>query len=157
PPAVSLIGPTNGSTYTGDASVTVTAGAAADFNLLEKIDVYRNGMLFATASNITKSDKTFSFTATGLEEGHYALKAVARDVTGLATTPARENITVSPGSGQDYGMTRRTRASAFLRMPKGLAGILPPQLSLTGVFTNTPDMDAAAALIPYSVNVPLWD
>jgi uncharacterized repeat protein (TIGR03806 family) len=41
-------------------------------------------------------------------------------------------------------------------MPAVYAGALPAQLSLTGVFTNTPAMGATAGLIPYSVNVPLW-
>jgi hypothetical protein len=41
-------------------------------------------------------------------------------------------------------------------MPPVFTGPLPAQLSLTGVFTNTPAMTPAASLIPYAPNVPLW-
>ena len=95
-------------------------------------------------------------TATGLGAGSYALKGVVTDLSGLAATSAPVNITINPGSGVPYGMTTRGTAAAFLNMPASFGGALPPQLSLTGVFTNTAGMNPLAALVPYSVNSPLW-
>jgi uncharacterized repeat protein (TIGR03806 family) len=46
--------------------------------------------------------------------------------------------------------------SPFLNMPTTFNGSLPPLLSQTGAFTNTPAMAPSAGLIPYDVNVPLW-
>ena len=158
PPAVNITGPTDGSTYTESASVTLAATAAADFNILGRMDFYTNAVLFARTSNsVPGQSDAFSFTATGLEAGSYVLKAVTRDVTGLASTSAPVNITVNPGSGAAYGLTRRAKASPFLHMPPGITGSLPPHLSETGVFTDMHTMGAATELIPYSVNVPLWD
>ena len=157
PPVVNITAPTNGSTYTASASVTMTANAASAYNIIGKIDFYTNNVFFATVSNsAANQNATLSLTATGLAAGSYALKAVGWDLTGLATTSAPVNITVNSGSGLAYGLTSRAAVSPFLNMPADFTGALPPQLSLTGVFTNVPNMGAAPGLIPYSVNVPLW-
>jgi uncharacterized repeat protein (TIGR03806 family) len=55
-----------------------------------------------------------------------------------------------------YGLTNRVATSPFLNLPRNAGGAVPPLLSLTGVFTNTPSMTATAGLIPYSVNAPVW-
>jgi uncharacterized repeat protein (TIGR03806 family) len=158
PPTVGLTEPANGSTYTGSASVTMTATAASDMNTLARVEFFTNGVAFARASNsVAGQNATFSFTAVGLGTGSYTLDAVARDVTGLAATSGPVNIKVNPGSGEAYGLTRRMRVSPFLHLPAGLTGILPPHLSGTGIFTNLQTMGAAAGLIPYSLNVPRWD
>ena len=56
------------------------------------------------------------------------------------------------------GLTNRAAIAPFLNMPKSFAGSLPPQLSLTGVFTLSlrPFGEPNLGLIPYTVNVPLW-
>jgi uncharacterized repeat protein (TIGR03806 family) len=41
-------------------------------------------------------------------------------------------------------------------MPAQLPGTVPPLLSLTGVFSNTPAETPAGGMIPYSPNTPLW-
>lgn len=157
PPVVTITAPANGTHYTASASVTMVAQAVCAFNVLGKIDFYTNNVLFGSLSNSSASvSNTLSITATGLGAGSYALKAVGWDLSGVASTSAVVNITIDAGTGAPYGLTNRAAIAPFLNMPRSFAGALPPQLSLTGVFTNTSVMGAALGLIPYSVNVPLW-
>lgn len=157
PPVVSLTAPANGSTYTASASVTMTASASSLYNILREIDFYTNNVLFGSVSNSAGTQSnSLTLTMTGLGAGTYQLQAVASDLTGFATTSAPVTINVAAGTGAPYGLTSRPTFAPFLNMPASYAGALPPQLSLTGVFTNTPAMGAAPGLIPYSVNVPLW-
>ncbi len=151
PPVAVLTAPSNGAAYTASASVTLNATADALYNPLTKVDFYANAALLGSVS-----DSPYIITATGLAAGSYALKAVAWDTTGLAGTSAPVNITVNSGSGLPYGLTARGTVMPFLNMPSGINGSLPPTLSQTGVFTNTPNMYTAGGLIPYTVNVPLW-
>ena len=157
PPVVSVTGPTNGSTYTASASVTVSASAVSAFNNLGAVNFYASSTFLGGATNSSGGrSNSLTLTATGLAAGSYALTAVASDLTGLAGTSAPVNITINAGSGLPYGLTTRATSPAFFNMPASFGGSLPPQLSQTGVFTNTPAMNPAAALIPYSVNAPLW-
>lgn len=157
PPVVTMTLPTNGSTFVASASVTMAALAGSPFNGFSKIDFYTNNVFFGTLSNsVGALTNTLSVTATGLGAGSYSLKAVASDLSGLMSTSAPVNITVTAGSGLAYGLTNQVPMAPFLNMPQSFAGALPPLLSQTGVFTNTPGMGVAAGIIPYSVNVPLW-
>ena len=151
PPAVVLTAPTNGSTFTASASVTINASAAALYNAVARVDFYSNNALVGSVTN-----GPYILTPTGLAAGSYALTAVAYDTTGLAGTSAPVNITVTSGTGQPYGLTSRGTVAPFLNMPPAITGALPPTLSQTGVFTNTPNMSTAGGLVPYTVNVPLW-
>ncbi len=151
PPVVVLNSPTNNSTYTAAASVTIGADAAAQYNTLDHVSFYAGSTFVGSVSNIP-----YTITATGLAAASYALKAVAVDGSGLSSTSAPVNITVTAGTGQPYGLTTRAAAPAFLNMPQTFAGSLPLLLSQTGAFTNTPALGAAGSLIPYNVNVPLW-
>ncbi len=157
PPTVALASPANGSLYTASASVTMSANAAALYNTLGKVDFFANTTFLGSVSNILGGkSNTLTLTATGLGSGSYALKAVATDLSGLANTSSPVNITINAGSGAPYGLTARATSPAFFNMPASFNGPLPLLLSQTGVFTNTPGMRTAAALVPYSVNVPLW-
>jgi len=151
PPVVVLTSPTNGSTYTASASVTLSANAAAQYNTLDHVKFFVGANFVGSVSNIP-----YTITTTGLPTGSYALTAVAMDGSGLTSTSAPVNITVNAGTGQPYGLTGRSAAPAFLNMPQTFAGSLPLLLSQTGAFTNTPALGAAGSLIPYSVNTPLW-
>ncbi|HWC59013.1 MAG TPA: PA14 domain-containing protein, partial [Verrucomicrobiae bacterium] len=155
PPSVEMLAPTNGAVYTGQ-SLTFTASAACEFNLLDHVDFYTNGVFFGSAGNGSASQSnTLSLTATGLAPGNYSVKAIAVDLAGLAHTTASVNITIQSDNAR-YGLTNRMAVSPFLNMPPSLAGAMPPLLSLTGVFTNTANMTPTVGLIPYSVNVPQW-
>ena len=156
PPSVTIVAPTNGAVQTG-GSVTISASASCLFNVLDRVDFYSNGVLLGSLGNgLAGRSNTLTFTATGLAPGDYSLRAVAIDLTGLASTSAPVIITVNSGRGATYGMTNGAEVSPFLNLPPSLVGAIPPLLSLTGVFTNTAAMVAAPGLIPYSVNVPAW-
>ncbi len=151
PPAVALTTPTNGASYTASASVSLTADAATQFNSLTGVAFFAGTTLLGSVTN-----PPYTLTATGLAAGSYTLTAIAVDGSGLGGTSAPVNITVTASSGKPYGLTNVAPAPAFYNMPAVFTGLLPQQLSLTGVFTNTPAMAPAASLIPYAPNVPFW-
>jgi uncharacterized repeat protein (TIGR03806 family) len=55
-----------------------------------------------------------------------------------------------------YGLADRVEASPYLRMPPRADGKIPPLLSQTGVFSDTPKRIASPGLIPYDLNVAFW-
>ena len=150
-PTVVLTSPSNNASYSGTASVTLSAEADAPYNPVSGVSFYANSTLLGVVSNAP-----YTLTATGLGAGSYALKAVAVDGSGLGGTSAVVNITVGGGSGVPYGLTTNGTVPAFFNMPTTFAGSLPLLLSATGVFSNTPNMVPAAGLIPYVPNTPLW-
>ena len=151
PPTVILSSPTNNSTYTAAASVTVGANADAPYNPISKVDFYAGSTFLGSVSNVP-----YTLTRTGLGAGTYALTAVATDGSGLSKTSATVNITVTTATGQPYGLTNAGTMPAFFNLPSTYNGSLPPLLSQTGIFTNTPNMSPAGGLIPYQPNVSLW-
>ncbi len=152
PPTVVLISPVSPATnYTATASVTVSAQADAPNNPVSFVSFYLNSTFLGSVSNAP-----YTVTATGLAAANYSLAAVAVDSTGLSSTSAPVNITVATGSGLPYGLTNRSVAPAFFNMPTTVNGSLPPLLSLTGVFSNTPSMTLTNSFIPYAPNTPLW-
>jgi uncharacterized repeat protein (TIGR03806 family) len=151
PPSVALTGPPANSTYTADATVTITADADALYDTISRVNFYTNGAFAGNASNLP-----YAATITGVAAGNYSLTAVAVSSSGLMSTSAPVNIGVNAGSGQPYGSTNRGTAPAFFNMPTTSVGSLPPLLSQTGVFSDTPGLVPAAGLIPYAPNAPLW-
>lgn len=151
PPSVLLTEPVDGTSYTADASVTVTADAAAPYNPISAVNFYLDGNLAGSVSNVP-----YTLTLTGVPAGSHFLQASAIDGSGLTNISAPVNITVSNNGGQPYGLTNREIAPAFYNMPNTSAGSLPPLLSMTGVFSNTPNMSPVGGLISYTPNVPLW-
>lgn len=151
PPAVVMTSPTNGSTYTAAASVTMSADADSQFNSLNQVDFYAGGSFIGSTTNLP-----YTLTATGLTAGSYALTAVATDGSGISSTSGPVNITVSAGSGAPYGLMSRPMAPAFFNMPTSGASSIPTKLSLTGVFGDTGNLAPSAGFIAYTVNVPLW-
>jgi hypothetical protein len=152
PPDVVLTAPANDTAnFSADASVTLSARAAAPYNPISRVDFYANDTLLGRVTNLP-----YTITATGLPAGSYALSAVAVDGSGLSSASPRVQITVADGSGQPCGMTRRQTVPAYFNMPPTFNGALPPLLSRTGVFRDTPRMIPADGLIPYVPNSPLW-
>lgn len=156
PPTVILTAPTgNATNFTASASVSLTAEADAPYNPISTVSFYANGGLLGVVSN-SPNAPIYGLTATGLAAGNYSLMAVAIDGSGLSSTSAPVNITVAPGSGQPYGLTSNAPVNAFLNMPATFTGSLPPLLSGTGAFSDTPNRVPATGLIPYTPNTPLW-
>ena len=152
PPAVVLTAPAgDAANFSADASVTLSAGATAPYNPISHVDFYANNTLLGRVT-----DLPYTLTATGLPAGGYALSAAAVDGSGLSNASARVNITVANGGRRPYGLTRRPAVPAYFNMPATFNGALPPLLSRTGVFRDTPSMTPADGLIPYAPNTPLW-
>lgn len=151
-PTVIVTGPSNNSTFTAAASVSITAVADAFYNPLSYVTFYTNGILAGSISNTP-----YALTVTGLPAGSYTLAAMATDGSGLTGTSAPVTITVKSASGAPYGLTNHAFAPAFYNMPETyISGPIPALLSETGVFSNTPAMIPANGLIPYVPNTPLW-
>jgi uncharacterized repeat protein (TIGR03806 family) len=75
----------------------------------------------------------------------------------LSSTSAPVNITVNPATGLPYGLTNYSSAPSFYNMPATYtSGVIPTNLSQTGVFSDTPGMVPVASLIPYAPNVQLF-
>ena len=102
PPSVVLTTPANGSAFTASASVTITANAAAIYNGISNVAFYANNTFLGNVAG-----SPYILTATGLAAGPYVLTAVVTDGSGLATTSAPVNITVTNGSGLTYGLSAR--------------------------------------------------
>ena len=139
PPAVLLVAPTNGATYSGSASVTFTADADAQYNPLTNLVFYTNGVAAASLAS-SPCAPYYTLTLTGLSPGSYALIAAAKDGSGLAATSAPVNITVNPGSGLPYGLAANASLGAFLNsnMPPAFNGPLPALLSKPALIATRP-------------------
>jgi regulation of enolase protein 1 (concanavalin A-like superfamily) len=88
PPTVVLSAPTNGATYTTPASITITASASDADGSITSVEFYANGTLLA-------KDNSAPYSVTGtLQEGSYAITAVAYDNAGASTVSAVVNVTV---------------------------------------------------------------
>jgi uncharacterized repeat protein (TIGR03806 family) len=62
----------------------------------------------------------------------------------------------SRGTAAPYGMASRIAAKAYLNMPQRADGKIPPLLSQTGAFRDTPNLVPSEGLIPYDIVVPFW-
>ena len=118
---------------------------------LASVNFYAECTLLGSVSNAP-----YTLTATGLAAGSYALTAVAVDGSGLTSTSAPVNITVTSRQRPALRFDDNGPVAAFLNMPTTFTGTLPTLLSHTGVFSNTTSRTPAAGLIPYAPNVPQW-
>ena len=153
PPAVVLTSPSNGSSFTAAASVSISADADAQYNPLSYVSFYTNGIFLGTVSNAP-----YALTMTGLPAGSYTVTATATDGSGLTGASAPVSITVTPPSGLPYGLTSNGTLAAFLNqnMPGSYTGSIPLLLSETGAYVDTPDRIPTGGLIPYVPNTPLF-
>ncbi len=89
PPAVAIISPTNGQSFTTPAIIPITASASDADGSVTNVSFF-DAATFLGGTNIAPYTITASFAA-----GSHALTAVARDNLGLATTSTVVNIFVS--------------------------------------------------------------
>jgi hypothetical protein len=151
PPAVVLVSPTNNAGAAAAASVTLSAEADDTYNPISVVNFYANSTWLGGVTNLP-----YALTATGLAAGGYTLTAVAVDSSGLGSTSAPVNFTVTAGSVLAYGLTTNAPVSPFLNLPTTANGAPPPLLSGTGAYSNTTNRTPAAGLIPYAPNAPQW-
>jgi uncharacterized repeat protein (TIGR03806 family) len=153
PPAVVLFAPSNGSSFTAAASVSMSADADTLYNPLSYVSFYTNGTFLSTVSNAP-----YALTVTGLTAGSYTLTATATDGSGLTATSAPVTITVTTATGIPYGLTTNGALAAFLNqnMPGSYLGSIPSVLSETGAYADTPNRIPTSGLIPYVPNTPLF-
>lgn len=90
-PAVALTSPADNSSFGTPGSITITATASDANGSVSKVDFYNGSTLIGTSST-----SPYSFTWTGVTEGHYAITAKATDNSGASTTSAAVNVKVNP-------------------------------------------------------------
>ncbi|UHG92665.1 Ig-like domain-containing protein [Spirosoma oryzicola] len=89
-PSVSLTSPTNGTTYTAPASITLTATASDTDGTVAKVEFYNGSTKLGESTSAP-----YRFTWTSVGAGNYALTAKATDNAGATTTSGTINIQVS--------------------------------------------------------------
>ena len=156
PPAIAAVTPANAASYAASASVTFGVEAKTLHNAVATVNFYANGQWLGTLTNSLYAP-VYALTTTGLNAGNHTLTAVATDGSGLSSTSAPVNFTVTAGSGRPYGLATREKVPAFLNLPATADGAMPPLLSGTGVFADTAGRTPAGGLIPYGLNTPMWD
>ena len=119
PPSVSLTSPSNGSTFTAPASVTVNASASDTDGTIAQVAFFANGTHIGTDTTAP-----FSISWSGVPAGSYSLTGVATDSGSASATSAAVSITVGTGtpppttlpagwSAADVGATGAAGSSTF--------------------------------------------
>ncbi|WP_198937822.1 Ig-like domain-containing protein, partial [Pelomonas sp. KK5] len=90
-PSVTLTLPTNGSTVSGPASVSIQASASSANSTITKVEFYAGTTKLGEAATAP-----YAFNWTGAGYGSYYISAVATDANGIATTSAPALITINP-------------------------------------------------------------
>jgi len=72
------------------------------------------------------------------------------------TAPAKAGTPYALAPSGPCGLASRPQAKAYLSMPDRAEGAMPPLLSQTGAFDDTPNLSPDAALIPYDLVAPFW-
>jgi regulation of enolase protein 1 (concanavalin A-like superfamily) len=96
PPVVSLTSPTAGATFTGPATIALTASASDPEYRLSHVDFYAGSTLLNS-----NTSAPYSFSWSSVPAGSYSLTAVATDADGGRTTSAPVSVTVSGQSSSD--------------------------------------------------------
>ncbi|MCS3795468.1 glycosyl hydrolase family 18 protein [Niastella sp. OAS944] len=89
-PTVSITAPTNNSTYTAPASITLTANASDADGTISKVEFF-NG---ATSLG-SKTSAPYTVTWSNVSAGSYSITAVATDNAGATTTSSAVAVTVN--------------------------------------------------------------
>jgi GH18 family chitinase len=90
PPSVSITSPSNGTSFTAPANISITASASDANGTVTKVDFYNGATLLASSSAAP-----YSYTISGAVAGTYSLKAIATDNAGASTTSSIVTVTVN--------------------------------------------------------------
>ncbi|HEX6463955.1 MAG TPA: Ig-like domain-containing protein, partial [Vicinamibacterales bacterium] len=151
PPVVNITSPADGSTFTADATITITASASDPQNELTQVEFYNGTSLLGTA---TTAPYTFSWSS--VPPGTYALSAIAYDAAGLTTQSAPVSVTVTTDQAQPpvVSLTSPADGSTFTE-PATItitANASDPQNQLTQVeFYSGTTLLGTATTAPYTV------
>lgn len=152
PPTVALSSPTNNSTFTAPATISLAASATDSGGAVARVDFYAGPTLIGTSTAAP-----FVATWTNVSQGTYPLTALATDNGGARTTSAAVTVTVtgadatpptisvvSPASGATVSGSVTVSANAADNV-----GVASVQFSVDGAA-----LGAAATSAPYHV---AWD
>jgi len=90
PPAVAIMSPTNGATYTAPADITITAEASDRDGTVSLVEFFQADTQLGAVT-----DSTYVFSWTNVDAGSYTLTAKATDAGGANATSIPVNITVN--------------------------------------------------------------
>ena len=96
PPTVSITGPSNGTTFTAPATLTITADASDSDGSVGKVEFFAGSTLLGEDTS-----SPYSFSWTNVPTGTYILTARATDDGGATATSAPVSVTVTGPSGSD--------------------------------------------------------
>jgi RHS repeat-associated protein len=110
-PTVSLTAPTTGSTFTGPASLTLTATAADADGSIASVEFYNGATLIGAG---TLNGGSYALDWTNVGAGSYSITAKATDNQGAATVSAPVSISVSaPNVAPSISLTSPTEGSSY--------------------------------------------
>ncbi|MEK7476483.1 MAG: Ig-like domain-containing protein, partial [Candidatus Coatesbacteria bacterium] len=116
PPAVSLTGPADGSTFVAQTTVSLTASAYDSNGTISKVEFYAGGVLVGTATTAP-----YAASWNPGVPGTYVLTAKAYDDVAAVTTSATVSVTVTPAPVAP-GPALRRFADPVVAYPNPVAG-----------------------------------
>jgi uncharacterized protein (DUF2141 family) len=137
PPVVTVAVASGSGTLTAPATVSLTATASDPDGTVAAVDFYSNGTLLGRDTTAP-----YSYAATGLAAGTYAITAAATDDKGSKTTSAPATITVSPAANLPPLVT--------LTSPAPGTSLLAPASFAMSVSASDPD--GSIASVDYYAN-----
>lgn len=133
PPVVNITTPSDGASFAAPATVAVEATASDAGGSVARVELYTNGVFVRT-----EMAAPYEWTLANLIAGSYALRAVAVDNQGAATTSAVVNITV----------TGNIPPTASITSPSGSATNFTAPASIT-VNANASDADGTVTNVEF--------
>jgi len=109
PPAVTLTGPANGTSFTAPASISMTANASDPESQMARVEFYQGTTLLATDASAP-----YSWNWTNVPAGTYTLSASAYDAAGNRTNSSPVTVTVNGSNGAPtVALTSPTNGATF--------------------------------------------
>jgi acid phosphatase type 7 len=111
PPTVSLSSPTNASSFTAPAAITLAATAADSDGTVARVEFFHGNTLIATDTTAP-----YAFTWNNVAAGSYSITARATDNSGAVTTSAAATVTVNaapPNVSPTVAITSPSSGSSF--------------------------------------------
>ena len=144
PPSVSIITPTNGSTFIAPVNFAITADASDD-GPISIVEFYADQTFLGFATNAP-----YSINVSGLPEGTYALTAKAIDGSGLSTVSAPVTITVvDPNPPALVGANATTNKVAVVFTKS----VVQPSATTIGNYGISPSITILSAQYGASSNI----